>query len=90
MCALLQRALPQNLPVLCILSAKPLSRLLRLSYCFPSVIIIHLLLGYGLLVKMESLAEELVLALLPPQWQWHMLSLHKYIVTRIPADLFLT
>lgn len=81
MCALLQRALPQNLPVLCIFSAKPISRLLRLSYCFPSVVIIHLLLHYWLFMETELLVEEMELASLRPQWQWHMLTLHKSTIT---------
>lgn len=69
---------PRIFPVLCIFSAKPISSLLRLGYCVPSVVII---LHYWLFVETESLAEALELALLPAQWRWHMLTLHKYIIT---------
>ena len=51
------------------------------KYCCSSAIMILEAVHYLQFIKMELLAGETDLRLLRPQWQWHMLSLHKYIIT---------
>lgn len=81
MCACCSTGNPPESPSLCVFAAKPISRrLCVVKCCFPSVIILHLDADY-----LRLIAEGMDLALLRPQWQWHMLTLHKYIIT-----LFLT